>query len=77
MANKKTVGVVAVDPTSPFTGGALLGDRIRMNKYSMDEKVFIRSLGNHGDLGGLSRTLNIPSTISSMYVKSLFIFPLL
>ena len=55
LANKKTVGVVAVDPTSPFTGGALLGDRIRMNKYSMDEKVFIRSLGNHGDLGGLSR----------------------
>ena len=55
MANKKTVGVVAVDPTSSFTGGALLGDRIRMNKYSMDEKVFIRSLGNHGDLGGLSR----------------------
>ena len=55
LANKKTVGVIAVDPTSPFTGGALLGDRVRMNKYSWDEKVFIRSLGSHGDLGGLSR----------------------
>tara|TARA_B100000073_G_C23636585_1_gene534790 strand:+ start:36 stop:965 length:930 start_codon:yes stop_codon:yes gene_type:complete len=55
LANQKTVGVIAVDPTSPFTGGALLGDRVRMNKYSWDEKVFIRSLGSHGDLGGLSR----------------------
>ena len=55
LANQKTVGVIAVDPTSPFTGGALLGDRVRMNKYSWDKKVFIRSLGNHGDLGGLSR----------------------
>ena len=40
LANKKTVGVVAVDPTSPFTGGALLGDRIRMNKYSMDRRAY-------------------------------------
>ncbi len=55
LANKKTVGVIAVDPTSPFTGGSLLGDRIRMNKYTWNDQVFIRSVGNNGDLGGLSR----------------------
>ena len=52
---EKTVGVVAVDPTSPFSGGSLLGDRIRMNQYSWDERVFVRSMGSHGDLGGLAR----------------------
>ena len=52
--NNKTVGVVAVDPTSPFSGGSLLGDRIRMNQYAWDERVFIRSMGNQGDLGGLA-----------------------
>ncbi|MCH7613140.1 MAG: methylmalonyl Co-A mutase-associated GTPase MeaB [Candidatus Marinimicrobia bacterium] len=51
----KSVGVVAVDPSSPFTGGALLGDRVRMNRYIWDENVFIRSMGSHGDLGGLAR----------------------
>ena len=53
--NKKTVGVIAVDPTSPFSGGSLLGDRVRMNKYMWDDRVFIRSMGSHGDLGGLAR----------------------
>lgn len=52
---KLTVGVVAVDPTSPFTGGALLGDRVRMTKHALDEGVFIRSMGSRGSLGGLSR----------------------
>ncbi len=52
--NKK-VGVVAVDPTSPFTGGALLGDRIRMMNHAEDENGFIRSLGSRGAHGGLSR----------------------
>jgi len=52
----KKVGVVAVDPTSPFTGGAILGDRIRMNRHSCDEGVFIRSLATRGALGGLSRS---------------------
>jgi GTPase len=52
----KTVGVVAVDPTSPFTGGAILGDRIRMQDHALDEGVFIRSLGTRGHLGGLSRS---------------------
>ncbi len=51
----KSVGVVAVDPTSPFTGGALLGDRVRMNRFAWDDEVFIRSMGSHGDLGGLAR----------------------
>jgi LAO/AO transport system kinase len=52
----KTVGVVAVDPTSPFTGGAILGDRIRMQRHATDEGVFIRSLATRGCLGGLSRS---------------------
>ncbi len=55
LSRNKTVGVIAVDPTSPFTGGALLGDRIRMNKYLWNDRVFIRSMGSHGDLGGLAR----------------------
>lgn len=49
-----TVGIIAVDPTSPFTGGAILGDRIRMNGLTMDPGVFIRSMGTRGSLGGLS-----------------------
>ncbi len=51
----KTVGVVAVDPTSPFSGGAILGDRIRMQDHATDPDVFIRSLATRGALGGLSR----------------------
>lgn len=50
----KTVGILAIDPTSPFSGGALLGDRIRMMELAMDEGVFIRSLGTRGMLGGLA-----------------------
>ena len=51
----KKVGVIAVDPSSPFTGGAVLGDRIRMQDHSLDENVFIRSLGSRGSHGGLSK----------------------
>jgi len=51
----RTVGVVAVDPTSPFTGGAVLGDRVRMNAHAQDEGVFIRSMATRGHLGGLAR----------------------
>ncbi|MDN5299137.1 MAG: GTPase [Clostridiales bacterium] len=50
----KTVGIIAVDPTSPFTGGAILGDRVRMNELSTDPGVFIRSMGARGHLGGIS-----------------------
>ena len=53
--DNKSVGVVAIDPSSPFSGGALLGDRVRMSKYSENNNVYIRSMGNRGDLGGLSR----------------------
>jgi LAO/AO transport system kinase len=53
-ARGQTVGVIAVDPTSPYTGGALLGDRIRMNDVAQDEGVFIRSMATRGALGGLA-----------------------
>jgi len=54
---EKTVGVLAVDPTSPFTGGAILGDRIRMQRHAEDPGVFIRSLATRGALGGLSKAV--------------------
>jgi LAO/AO transport system kinase len=52
----ETIGIVAVDPTSPFSGGALLGDRIRMQKHGLDKGVYIRSMGTRGNLGGLARS---------------------
>jgi LAO/AO transport system kinase len=63
----RTVGVIAVDPTSPFTGGAILGDRIRMQDHATDEGVFIRSLGTRGHLGGLSRsTADLVAVLDAM-----------
>jgi len=63
----KTVGIVAVDPTSPFTGGAILGDRIRMQRHATDEGVFIRSLATRGCLGGLTRsTQDIVNVMDAM-----------
>ncbi|MBN1380846.1 MAG: methylmalonyl Co-A mutase-associated GTPase MeaB [Deltaproteobacteria bacterium] len=53
----KTVGVLAIDPTSPFSGGALLGDRIRMQKHTEDPGVFVRSLATRGAMGGLSKAV--------------------
>ncbi|BEP30178.1 methylmalonyl Co-A mutase-associated GTPase MeaB [Helicovermis profundi] len=50
----KKVGIIAVDPTSPFTGGAILGDRVRMSDLSVDKGVFVRSMGARGHLGGIS-----------------------
>ena len=50
----KKLQLFAVDPTSPFTGGAILGDRIRMSDLNLDEGVYIRSMGTRGSLGGLS-----------------------
>lgn len=55
LAQGKKIGIVAVDPTSPFSGGAILGDRIRMNDLTLNENVFIRSMGTRGSLGGLSK----------------------
>ncbi|HTJ40612.1 MAG TPA: methylmalonyl Co-A mutase-associated GTPase MeaB [Kofleriaceae bacterium] len=61
------VGVVAVDPTSPFTGGAILGDRIRMQRHALDDGVFIRSLATRGHLGGLSRsTFDVVAVLDAM-----------
>jgi LAO/AO transport system kinase len=54
-SQKKTVGIIAVDPSSPFTGGSILGDRIRMQGHSGDAGVFIRSMATRGFLGGLSQ----------------------
>ncbi len=51
----KKIGVIAIDPTSPFTGGAFLGDRLRMQRHATDPGVFIRSMGSRGALGGLSK----------------------
>ena len=70
----KSVGVVAVDPTSPFTGGALLGDRVRMNHYLFNDNVFIRSMGSHGDLGGLARKAQDVGDLLAASGKDVIIF---
>ncbi|HBO69318.1 MAG TPA: methylmalonyl Co-A mutase-associated GTPase MeaB [Deltaproteobacteria bacterium] len=63
----KTIGIVAIDPTSPFTGGAILGDRIRMQKHALDDDVFIRSLATRGHMGGLSKsTIDIVNVMDAM-----------
>lgn len=65
-ARGKRVGVVAVDPTSPFSGGAILGDRIRMQQHFEDPEVFIRSVATRGALGGLSRsTLDVARVLDA------------
>ncbi|MDI3534126.1 MAG: GTPase [Thermosediminibacterales bacterium] len=70
----KTVGIIAVDPTSPFTGGAILGDRIRMQDLSLDEGVFIRSMGTRGHLGGLSKaTLSAVKILDALGKDFIFI----
>lgn len=56
IAAERQVGIVAVDPTSPYSGGALLGDRIRMNDLALDPRIFIRSMASRGSLGGLATT---------------------
>ena len=67
----KSVGVVAVDPTSPFSGGAVLGDRIRMQRHAVDNKVFIRSLAARGSTGGLSRSVFDTVTVLDAMGKDL------
>jgi LAO/AO transport system kinase len=63
----RRVGVVAVDPTSPFSGGAILGDRIRMQRHATDDGVFIRSLATRGHMGGLSRsTADVVAVLDAM-----------
>ena len=63
----KKVGVVCVDPTSPFTGGAILGDRIRMQRHFLDDNVFIRSVATRGALGGLSRSATDVARVLDAY----------
>ena len=70
-ARRERVAVVAVDPSSPFSGGALLGDRVRMQRHATDEGVFIRSLATRGQQGGLSR-----STTATVAVLDAAGFPL-
>lgn len=72
--NDKSVGVIAVDPTSPFTGGALLGDRVRMNKFTWNNNVFIRSMATHGDLGGLAKKAQDVGDILAASGKDIVIF---
>ena len=70
----KSVGIVAVDPTSPYTGGALLGDRVRMNNYDWNDSVFIRSMGSHGNLGGLATKAQIVGDVIAASGKDIIIF---
>jgi LAO/AO transport system kinase len=63
----KTVGVLAVDPNSPFTGGAVLGDRIRMQRHALDEGVYVRSMGARGHLGGLASATRQATRILDAY----------
>ncbi|HSS01142.1 MAG TPA: methylmalonyl Co-A mutase-associated GTPase MeaB [Kofleriaceae bacterium] len=68
------VGVVCVDPTSPFSGGAILGDRIRMQRHTLDPGVFIRSLATRGHLGGLSRsTFDVVHVLDAMGFERILI----
>jgi LAO/AO transport system kinase len=63
---ERTVGIIAVDPTSPYTGGAILGDRIRMQAHHADSGVFIRSMATRGNLGGLARaTIDVATVLDA------------
>lgn len=68
-ARGNTVGIIAVDPTSPFTGGAILGDRIRMQELFTDPGVFIRSMGTRGHLGGLSKATQAAVRLMDIFGK--------
>lgn len=70
---KETVGVIAVDPTSPFTGGAILGDRVRMQAHAQDDEVFIRSMATRGHMGGLARATSDAALVLDAAGKSLVI----
>jgi LAO/AO transport system kinase len=70
---EKTVGVLAVDPTSPFTGGAILGDRIRMQRHAEDPGVFVRSLATRGALGGLSKAVGDAVHVMDVMGKDLIL----
>ncbi len=69
----ETVGVIAVDPTSPFTGGSILGDRVRMQTHARDSGVFIRSMATRGHLGGLARATSDAAVVLDAAGKSMVI----
>jgi LAO/AO transport system kinase len=68
-----TIGIIAVDPTSPFTGGAILGDRIRMSDIGLDSGVFIRSMATRGSLGGLAVATNEVGDVLDAFGKNIVI----
>ncbi len=73
-SNRRGVGIVCVDPTSPFTGGAILGDRIRMDRHYLDEGVYIRSMATRGRLGGIaSATSNVAKLLDAFGKDLIFI----
>jgi LAO/AO transport system kinase len=72
-SNKKTVGVIAIDPTSPFTGGSILGDRVRMQNHSADRDVFIKSLPTRGWRGGISKVTSRMITVMDSMKKDIII----
>ena len=74
LSQDKSVGVVAVDPTSPFSGGALLGDRIRMNRFYDNNDVYIRSMGTHQYLGGLAKKAQDVGDVIAASGKDIIIF---
>lgn len=74
LKDNSTVGVVAIDPTSPYSGGSVLGDRVRMNIHAGDERVFIRSMGSRGDLGGLSKKAEDAADVIGASGKDYIIF---
>ena len=74
LSQDKSVGVVAVDPTSPFSGGALLGDRIRMNRFFDNNDVYIRSMGSHQYLGGLAKKAQDVGDVIAASGKDIIIF---
>lgn len=71
--DRKKIGIVAVDPSSPFTGGAILGDRIRMMRHSVDSEVFIRSMATRGHLGGLAKATGEAIAIFEAAGKSIIL----
>lgn len=67
------VGIIAVDPSSPLTGGAVLGDRVRMQQHYLDEEVFIRSMATRGSYGGLSKAVNIAIDLLDAFGEDIII----
>lgn len=74
ISKQKSVGIIAIDPSSPFSGGALLGDRVRMSRYTDNDDVYIRSMGNRGDLGGLSKMAQEAGDVLASSGKDIVIF---